>query len=256
MNPQIRVSKNLETLSVAAAEIFAAAASQSIAERGRFLAALNGGGTPQRLFQLLASDFSARVDWTRVHVFWGDERMVPPDDPESSYGLARTLLLDRVAIPKDNVHRVHSELDAGAAVEDYSRVLKRFASPPLDWPRFDLVLLGMGEDGHTASLFPNSPVDASAPVLAATGRYQGRPAQRVTLTPIVFNAARQVVFMVSGAGKAEMLKRVFDDRYSMEEIPAKRIQPTDGQVIWLADEAAGADLALTPNPSPDERGEQ
>ena len=247
MNPTVRIFKDTEELSRAAAEIFVASAAQAIAERGRFLAALNGGGTPKRLFQLLAADFREKVDWTQTHVFWGDERLVPPDDPESSYGLARTILLDRVQIRADNVHRVRTEastalstsLGPGEAAMDYALTLKRFASPPLDWPRFDLVLLGLGEDGHTASLFPGSPVEMTEPVVAVTANYQGRPAQRITLTPLVFNAARQVIFLVTGANKALTLTQVFNDDYSLEQCPAKRIQLTDGKVTWLVDEAAG-----------------
>ena len=188
------------------------------------------------------------IDWTSIHIFWGDERLVPPEDPESNYGQAKDVLLKNIPIPSENIHRVATELEPEAAALDYARVLKEYAAPPLDWPRFDLVLLGMGEDGHTASLFPDSPVDVTEPVIAVTANYQGRPAQRVTLTPLVFNAARQVVFLVPGANKAITLKGVFDDYNSSGLIPAKRIQPVEGQVTWMVDQAAGS--ALTPSPSP------
>lgn len=255
MKPVVRIFKDAEELSRAAAENFVAIAAQAIAERGRFLAALNGGGTPKRLFQLLATDFHDSMDWTKTHVFWGDERCVPPDDPESSYGMARTILLDRVPIPLDNVHRVKSDastslstsLGPAEASTDYALTLKRFASPPLDWPRFDLVLLGMGDDGHTASLFPGSPVDVTKPVIPVTAHYQDRPANRVTLTPLVFNSAREVIFLVMGSSKAVTLTRVLNDS-SPVQYPAQRIQPTDGKVTWMVDEAAGS--ALTPGPSP------
>ena len=155
MNPTVRIFKDPEQLSLGAAEIFVELAALAITDRGRFLVALNGGGTPNQLFRLLVRE---PIDWTRVHVFWGDERLVPPEDPESNYGQAREVLLNHVPIPAENVHRVSSEIEPDAAAMDYARVLQGFASPPLDWPRFDLVLLGMGEDGHTASLFPGSPV--------------------------------------------------------------------------------------------------
>lgn len=239
MKPMVRIFKDSDELSRVAADMFVTLATQAIRERGRCLVALSGGSTPTALYRLLARE---PLDWTRIHVFWGDERLVPPDDPESNYGQAREVLLKRLPIPSENIHRIFSDLEPVAAATDYARVLKGFASPPLDWPRFDLVLLGLGEDGHTASLFPGSPVDATEPVVAVTANYQGRPARRVTLTPLVFNAARQVVFLVSGANKAVTLEGVFSDYNSVEQIPAKRIQPTDGTVTWLVDEAAGKEI--------------
>ena len=239
MKPTVRIFKDADELSRAAAELFVTLAVQSIRERGRFLVALSGGSTPMALYRLLARE---PIDWTRIHVFWGDERLVPPEDPENSYGQAREALLKHIPIPTENIHRVASELDPVAAARDYASILREFAAPPLDWPRFDLVLLGLGEDGHTASLFPGSPVDATEPVIAVTAQYQGRPARRVTLTPPVFNAARQVIFLVTGANKAVTLKGVFSDYNSSEQIPAKRIQPADGQVTWLVDKAAGKEI--------------
>ena len=239
MKPTVRIFKDVHELSRAAAELFVTLATQAIRERGRFLVAFSGGSTPTALYRLLTRE---PIDWTRVHIFWGDERLVPPDDPESSYGQAREALLKHIPIPTENIHRVSSDLEPAEAATDYERVLKGFAAPPLNWPRFDLVLLGMGEDGHTASLFPDSPVDMTEPVIAVTAQYQGRPAQRVTLTPLVFNAARQVVFLVAGTNKAVTLRGVLSDYNSLEQVPAKRIQPADGQVTWLVDEAAGSAL--------------
>lgn len=242
MKREIRVFKDLEELSRAAAELFIEQAAQSIAERGRFLVALNGGSTPTRLFQLLATDFREKVDWPQVHVFWGDERCVPPDDPGSSYGQARDTLLSRLPIPGANVYRIKGEQGPVEASKEYSLTLQGFASPPFDWPRFDLVYLGMGEDGHTASLFPGSPVDVSEPTMPVTAHYQDRPANRVTLTPIVFNSARLIGFMATGEKKAQTLAQVLSDRYNPELYPAQRIHPTDGRLIWLVDEAAASRL--------------
>ncbi|HSJ86728.1 MAG TPA: 6-phosphogluconolactonase, partial [Anaerolineales bacterium] len=174
MKPEIRIFKNLDELSQNAARIFAQQAQQAIQERGRFLVALNGGSTPTRLFQLLASDYREKVDWTKTHVFWGDERIVPTDSPENSYTQARDLFLRHVSIPEVNVHRVNTELDPAEAAKDYAHTLSQFAQPPLGLMRFDLVYLGMGEDGHTASLFPGSPVDATETVIPVTADYQGR----------------------------------------------------------------------------------
>jgi 6-phosphogluconolactonase len=242
MNFQIRIFKDMETLSRAAADLFAEKAAQFIAERGRFLAALNGGSTPNRLFQLLATDYRDKVDWSRVHVFWGDERCVPPGEAGSSYGQAWEAFLSRVPIPKSNIHRVKGELEPAEASRDYALTLSRFASPPLEFPRFDLVYLGMGEDGHTASLFPGSSVEVTEPTLAVTAHYQNRPANRVTLTPLVFNQARTVAFMVTGEKKAVTLAKVLSDRYNPEALPAQRISPKDGGLLWLVDEEAAGRL--------------
>ena len=238
MKPEIRIFKNVEKLSRGAARLFVEQAALSIAERGRFLVALNGGSTPTRLFEMLATSFRERIDWSKVHIFWGDERCVPPDDPGSSYGQARDVLLSHVPIPETNIHRVKGELGPAEASIDYALILKEFASSPLDWPRFDLVYLGMGEDGHTASLFPGSPLDVSEPTLPVTAHYQDRPANRVSLTPVVFNSAQMVAFMAAGEKKAQTLAEVLSGRYNPELYPAQRIDPKEGQLIWLVDEAA------------------
>jgi 6-phosphogluconolactonase len=242
MKPEIRIFKDLEQLSRAAANLFIEQAAQSIAERNYFLVALNGGNTPTRLFQLLATDYREEIDWNKVHIFWGDERCVPPDDAGSSYGQARDILLSHVSIPDSNIHRIKGELGPAEASKDYSLSLRRFASHPFEWPRFDLVYLGMGEDGHTASLFPGSPVDVLEPTMPVTAYYQDRPANRVTLTPIVFNSARMIAFMATGEKKADTLAEVLDGRYNPELYPAQRIDPTDGRLIWLVDEAAASKL--------------
>lgn len=243
MNPEVHVFQDLETLSRSAAEIFIEQAQKSVRERGRFLTALNGGSTPKRLFQLLATEERQNVDWGRTHVFWGDERCVPPDGPESSYGMARGILLSHVEIPDENIHRVQGEQTPEQAAEGYAAALKGFASPPLEWPRFDLVLLGMGEDGHTASLFPGSPVDMSGATAAVTAHYQDRPAARVTLTSQVFNSARMVIFMATGENKSETLSKVLGGQEQLEHYPAQRIRPKDGKLIWLVDKAAASKLS-------------
>ena len=242
MNPDIRIFKDLERLSHHAAEIFVEQGAQAIRGRGRLLVALNGGSTPTRLFRLLATDYRDKLDWTRMHVFWGDERCVPPHDSGSSYGQARETLLDHVAIPESNVHRIKGELEPATAAIEYAQILKSFAAEHLQFPRFDLVYLGMGEDGHTASLFPGSTVDVTEPVIPVTAKYQDRPANRVTMAPIVFNQAHTVVFMATGEKKANTLAEVLSDRYNPELYPAQRIDPKDGQLIWLVDKDAAGRL--------------
>jgi 6-phosphogluconolactonase len=242
VRPIIRILPDLDALGRVGADLFVECAAESARRRGRFLAALSGGSTPLGVYRELAR--RPGIDWTRAHLFWGDERCVPPDDPGSSYGQARRALLEHVPIPEGNVHRVESTLEPEEAAEDYARRLGRLADPPLAWPRFDFVLLGMGDDGHTASLFPGSPVEVTTPTLAVTAHYQDRPARRVTLTPQVFNSARRIVFLVSGVSKAGTLANVLFGGYHPENLPAQRVQPTDGEVIWLVDAAAGSQLKL------------
>jgi len=244
MKADVRIFKDIGGLSKAAAQIFIQAAGRAIAARGRFLVALSGGSTPIGLYRLLAEEKGrVAIDWAKVYVFWGDERCVPPDDEGSNYHQASEILLQHVSIPETNLQRIKGELGPAEASDDYAQTLKTFAAPGLVWPRFDLVLLGMGADGHTASLFPGSPVETSSPALPVTAHYQGRPATRVTLTPPVLNSARTVLFLVSGADKAETLHHVLADKYMLEKYPAQRIQPVDGELIWLLDESAAKGIS-------------
>ena len=240
---ELRIFKDLDVLSTAAAEIFVRASTDAITTRGRFLVALSGGSTPAGLYQLLASEpYRDQIDWGKTFVFWGDERCVPPDDEGSNYHQAHEILLSHVPVPAGNILRVKGELVPYEASIAYAQSLKDFANPGFDWPRFDLVLLGMGADGHTASLFPGSQIEIKSPTLAVTADYEGRPANRVTLTSLVLNDARKVLFLVGGWNKAVTLSRVIGDESIPEQLPAQRIHPTDGQVIWLVDEAAASKL--------------
>lgn len=242
MKPEVRLFKDHERLSRHAATLFIEGSDRAIRERGRFLVVLNGGSTPTRLFQLLAAEYKDQVAWEKAHIFWGDERCVPPDDPGSNYGQAREALLNKAPIPEENIHRVRGELEPAAAAQAYEETLRSFADRELELPRFDLVYLGMGEDGHTASLFPYSPVEVTTPVLAVTAHYQDRPADRVTLSQLVFNRARMIAFMATGEKKAETLAKVISDRYNPERYPAQRIDPKDGELVWLVDDAAAGEL--------------
>jgi 6-phosphogluconolactonase len=243
MKPDVRIFENLQALSEAAALLVIESCRQAVEQRKRALISLSGGTTPVRLYDLLArTPYTEQVDWPQLHVFWGDERCVPPEDLQSNYRQAKDALLSLVPIPGHNIHRVQSELEPAEAAAAYALTLKLFASPPLDWPRFDLVLLGMGEDGHTASLFPGSPVDMPGATAAVTADYQGRPARRVTLTSQVFNAARRVLFLAAGESKSETLASVLKGDYRPGLLPAQRIHPSDGELIWLVDQAAASRL--------------
>lgn len=230
----IQKFKDSNELSQSAIKKFIELANQAIIERGRFLVSLSGGSTPMKLYEKLANE---TLDWSRVHFFWGDERCVPVDDPGNTYGSMRGILFNKIGTT--NIHRVESELEPAQAAQAYAHTLSGFADAPFDFPRFDLVLLGMGDDGHTASLFPGSPVDIETSTIAVTAQYQDRPANRVSLTPKVFNHAREVWFLVTGAGKAETLRNVIKGEKNLELLPAQRIQPTNGTLVWMIDEAAG-----------------
>lgn len=234
----IATFKDIIELSQYAAHSFIGIANKSIEERGRFLVALSGGSTPMRLYELLGNQFQHDADWSRAHFFWGDERCVPVDDAGNNYGQTKKILFDKIGTT--NIHCVNSDLAPDSAAADYARTLKVFSEPPLDWPRFDLVLLGMGDDGHTASLFPNSPVDVTTPTLAVTANYQDRPANRVTLTQLVINDAHEIWFLVVGRNKAETLLNVLDGAYKPKLYPAQRIKPVDGNLVWMIDEEAAS----------------
>ena len=243
--PGVLVCSDAADLARVAARRFVDWAWQSIAKDGNFNVALSGGSTPRELYRLLATpEFRAQVDWPRVHLFWGDERAVPPDHPESNYGMVRRELLLRVPIPASNVHRMEAEdSNIGRAAHNYEATLRHFL--PLDdrgFPRFHLILLGLGTDGHTASLFPGSSI------LRETSRWVSTPvipklgARRMSLTLPVLEAARRVAFLVSGAGKAAILHQVLCE-HPDPPLPAQMVKPREGERIFLVDEAAAAKIS-------------
>lgn len=240
MKPDVRVFPELDALSHALAEIFIAEAHQAITTSGRCMVALSGGSTPRRLYRLLAFGYGDRLAWSGVHLFMGDERYVPPDDPLSNFRMVRETLVDHLPIPPENIHPMPTGFpaaaDAAAAYESTLRVY--FAG---EWPRFDVAFLGMGADGHTASLFPHTPsLDGTTqwviPAIAPT-----EPARRLSLTLPVFNHARHVHFLVAGPGKADALREVLT-RPDTCACTAARVRPIDGHVTWWADAAAAASV--------------
>ena len=237
---RIRTCPGSDRLARAAAEHFVTLAARGRGLRRRFAVALAGGSTPRAAYALLATEeFAARVDWSRVHVFWGDERCVPPDDPDSNYRMAREALLDKIPIPTENVHRIRGELPPDEAAAAYQAELEAVLGAG---GRFDLVLLGMGVDGHTASLFPGTAALHEGERWVVAAFVDKLSAWRVTLTPVVLNAAAQVTFVVSGAGKAEQLREVLAGPYQPDVLPAQMVRPTDGRLLWLVDAAAAAHL--------------
>ena len=241
----LEVFPDYEELSQAAAALFGELAVEKVHDGGEFLAAISGGSTPRGMFERLATVGSSdTIPWHGVHIFWCDERCVPPQHPESNYRAAYALWLSQVELPEANIHRMRGELPSQQAVQDYVLRLRDFASQELTYPRFDLALLGLGEDGHIASLFPGAIHEDEhiVPVMATSAAYQGRPVQRMTLTPLVLNAARRVVFLVSGENKATALANAVQGRRDPAAYPAQRIQPAHGQVIWMVDQPAASRL--------------
>ena len=231
------------TFNQAAAKLLTKLAQETVAQHGRFSLALCGGGTPTEVYELLAErPFCDEVPWQQTHLFWGDERLVPPDDPRSNYGQVAQLLLNKVPIPPQNIHRACGELEMETAVTNYINQLQAFASDG-EIPFLDVVLLGMGSDGHTASLFPGSPVQQPEWVVGVTADYDGRPARRLSLTPKVINCARHVIFLVTGRSKAETLQKVLYGPHQPDKLPAQRIQPINGTLTWLTDTAAAQHLS-------------
>ncbi len=237
----IKVFPGSRDLSIFAADLFSGITQEAVLKRGRFLTVLSGGGTPTLLFRLMAQvPYCETLPWGWMNFFWGDERCVAPDDVESCYGQAYQTWLKHVALPVENIYRIKGELGPVPAAEDYARQLKNIAEAGMDWPRFDLVLLGLGADGHTASLFPGSQQTKGVSTVAVNASYQDRPALRVSLTPDVINSAHNVVFLATGNEKAQALADSVSGKHEPSRLPAQRIRPVDGNLFWLVDEAAAS----------------
>ena len=238
----VQVFDDAESVARAAAEEFVELSREAAEGRGAFSVALSGGTTPRRVYELLASDeYGGRVGWPKVHVFFGDERTVPPDHADSNYRMAREALLSRVNIPAENVHRIEGVGDAVANASDYESVMRGFFGDA-SWPRFDLVFLGMGDDGHTASLFPESSALEETRAWAAANWVDKLGTWRITLSAPAINAARRVLFLVTGASKAERLDEVLNGAHDPSRLPSQMIRPRDGELRWYVDRAAAAKL--------------
>jgi 6-phosphogluconolactonase len=242
----IEIFPDAEALALRTADVLAMAAQEGAAARGRFSVALSGGETPRSLYRMLArQQFSQKIPWRRVQLFWGDERCVPADDPASNYASARDAFIKHVPIPPANVHRMLGEEAPEKAADAYEAELRALAAaerPPSGVPVFDLVLLGLGRDGHTASLFPRSDaLTVEDRFCVATRAPDGSP--RLTVTAPVINAARRVWFYVSGADKAGMVAEVLEGLRAPLAVPAQGVAPVHGTLTWLLDEAAAAELS-------------
>jgi 6-phosphogluconolactonase len=235
----IHVYETPEELAEAAARAFADKAGEAIAERGRFAVVLAGGSTPEAMYGILASDYADRIDWSRVYVFFGDERPVPPDHDDSNHKMASEMLLDHV--PVANVHRMRGELPPDEAAETYEEELRTFFRTE-EVPRFDLILLGIGADGHTASLFPETAALEVSDRWVVANPVLKLDAARITLTVPVINAALTVYFLVAGEDKAEALRKILESDADPRAYPARLIQPQGGPE-WMLDQAAASELS-------------
>lgn len=233
----IKTFQTSEELAYSAATHFATLAEDAIDDHGKFSVALAGGSTPTETYQTLATiEFAQQVDWERVHVFWGDERPVPPTHPDSNYKRPYEILLNPLAVREENIHRIQGENEPAQAALNYEKSIRHHFGG--DSPRFDLILLGMGADGHTASLFPGTQALHEDSRWVIAHHIDKLNSERITFTPKLINAAANVTFLVTGEHKAERLRHVLSGRYQPDHWPAQIIRPTNGKLYWFVDSHA------------------
>ncbi|HZY65195.1 MAG TPA: 6-phosphogluconolactonase [Rubrobacteraceae bacterium] len=239
----LKTYKDKQELAEAAARDFVERAQKAIEDTDRFVVALAGGSTPEATYEMLATEeYADRLDWSKVHVFFGDERSVPPDDEDSNYRMANEALLSHV--PVGSVHRMKGELHPDEAAAEYEEELREFFGTPGRPPEFDLIQLGIGDDGHTASLFPNTPALDVTDCWVAQNPVPKLETVRITLTLPVLNAAKAISFLIAGEGKAEALREVLEGDADPYDYPSKFVQPV-GELNWMADQEAASMLDQT-----------
>ena len=247
MGVDVKILPDSAALAQAAAQEFHKLADAAVQERGRFCVALSGGNTPRAIYSLLASEHK-ELPWDRIHVFFGDERHVPPDHPDSNFRMATESLLSKVPIPEKNVHRIRAELEADIAATEYEQELVNFFHlDNQEMPRFDLIFLGIGEDGHTASLFPGSNALNETSRRVVANWVEKFKSFRITFTFPLLNHAAEVAFLVSGADKAQILNEIL--RPGASKYPAQSVQPENGRLLWLVDQDAGSLLRFATPPA-------
>ncbi|GJM35828.1 MAG: 6-phosphogluconolactonase [Saprospiraceae bacterium] len=225
------------------AAAFAEWLAQWLERKDKATIALSGGSTPQLLFQVLSEQYSDRIDWSVVHFFWGDERCVSPDNPESNFGMTRDLLLKNIDIPQSNIHRVRGEANPQAEAPRYGEEIRRRVDPGAEGlPQFDLIILGMGSDGHTASIFPHQMELLTSSKICAIAIHPESGQHRISLTGPVINAAAQVAFLVTGESKQEKVSAILQKQGNYLDYPSAHIHPTSGALHWFLDRAAAAGL--------------
>lgn len=247
MTRDVRIFRTTEECVRSTAEFLVAAIASAVTERGRCFLALSGGATPGALYRLLASPpVSRRIDWGRVHLFFVDERCVPPGDPRSNFGMIRDALLSRIPLPPEQIHRIRGEIHAVVAADEYRKILAQVI--PGVPPVFDLILLGVGEDGHTASLFPGTDVVGEKEIPVRGVFVPQLASWRVTLTRACLENARQLVFFVTGGGKAAVLRAILEFPIPGMEHPASLVTPRQGAPVWMLDAEAASRLDCAAHP--------
>ena len=241
--PEIIVCDDRDDLVGRAAQLFVEVANNALSERALFRAALSGGTTPPALYRLLTTDeFKGQIDWGRVHLFWGDERCVPPDDERSNYRMAYETLISRVMMPEENIHRIKGERGEMAASEYEEEIIGAFGLQGGSFPVFDLMLLGLGEDGHTASLFPGTDAVREEGRIVTAVSTEKVETTRITLTPPAINNSLQTIFIAAGGKKAAVLREVIEGEYRPDSFPAQITRCSRGRVTWIVDREAAKEL--------------
>lgn len=243
----IQIVENSDAVSRSAAEMMVSLALETLKTKESFAVALSGGSTPKNMFSILASDETLRnrMPWDRIHFFWGDERHVPPDHTDSNYRMTNETMLSRVPVPHENIHRIRAESpDAGKAAEEYEQEIRGFFKLARgQLPRFDCVFLGIGPDGHTASLFPGTKALREQEQLVVSNWVDKFQSYRITMTVPVLNNSDIVIFLASGKEKAERLRTVLEGEKQTDLLPAQLIEPTHGKLLWLVDQEAASQLS-------------
>ena len=247
MPPDVRILTNIDAIAKRAAQEFVQSATQAVSEKGSFRVALTGGSTPKTLYSLLANEVAlrAQLPWDKMYLYFGDERSVGPDHPDSNFRMATETMLSKVPLKPEQVFRIKGEYkDTEKAAQEYEQALRAsFKIAEGQFPRFDLVLLGMGNEGHTASLFPGTKALHETKRLVVRNWVGKLYTNRVTLTAPTINNTARVIFMITGADKALALKGVLEGPYEPDQLPAQMIQPSNGQLLWLVDTVAGGMLS-------------
>lgn len=244
---ETHIFEDSEELAAEAADLFLWLAEQAIAARGRCIVALSGGSTPKTVYSLLASAHAGRLDWSRVFFFFGDERCVPPSHPDSNFHMAQTSLFLSLNVSDAHIFRMKGELDPEIAAAEYETTMRRSLEPSAEgWPRFDLILLGLGPDGHTASLFPGTEALKEREKWVTPGLAPNGVRQRLTITLGVINHADVVLFLVAGAGKTRIAREVLEpSSVGAHQYPASLVRPSHGRLLWFLDSAAAGELTTT-----------
>jgi len=243
--PNLNIFNDKEQLVCAFVKDFGQMCRRTIADRGVIHIALSGGNTPQAIFRALATEFAQAAFWAKTHLWWGDERLVPHDDPESNYGIARKLLMDKISIPAQNVHPVEIFPDHRKTVKAYSDEILKFVKPrsQSNWPVFDWNLMGVGSDGHTASLFPGSLALKETQTICVFAQHPDSAQPRVSFSLPLINHSQRIGFVICGEGKAAIVKRILEEKSASQLLPAAMVKPVSGELDWYVDTFALAHLS-------------